>query len=200
VICGFGRTGEWFGCTRFNFRPDIMTLAKGITSGYLPLAAVMVGERVASVLTTMTDEFVHGYTYAGHPVACAVALENIRILDQENIVENVRSTTGPYLQARLAELADHPLVGEIRGSGLLAGIELVADRTTRRRFDAEVKIGSRCRDHCLESGLIMRAIRNIMVLSPPLVITPAQIDFIIETTRAALDKTADDLARSSSPL
>ncbi|MCJ7599547.1 MAG: aspartate aminotransferase family protein [Methyloceanibacter sp.] len=195
VICGFGRTGAWFGSDRYGIKPDVMTLAKGLSSGYIPIAAVMVGGRVADVLTTMSDDFAHGYTYGGHPVACAVALENIRIIEEEGLVETVAKVTGPYLQSRLAELASHPLVGEVRGAGLIAGIELVEDKALRKRFDPERKAGAICRDFCLENGLIMRAIRDIMVLSPPLIITTAQIDFIVETARSALDRTADALAK-----
>ena len=115
VICGFGRTGPWFGCETFGFSPDLMTIAKGVTSSYVPLSAVLLGDRVADVLSVADDEFAHGFTYSGHPVACAVALENIRILEDQGIVDTVRQRTGPYLQARLRELADHPLVGEVRG-------------------------------------------------------------------------------------
>ena len=197
VICGFGRTGAWFGCERFGIRPDLMTLAKGLSSGYAPIAAVMVGGRVAEVLTTMKDDFAHGYTYAGHPVSCAIALKNLEILQGENIVGKVAAETGPYFQSRLAELGDHPLVGEVRGSGLFAGIELVADKATRKRFEPQQRAGTKCRDHCLESGLIMRAIRDIMVLSPPLIISKNQIDFIVGTARKALDRAADDLTKTS---
>lgn len=172
-----------------------MTLAKGLSSGYIPISAVMVGGRVADVLTTMSDEFAHGYTYGGHPVACAVALENIRIIEEEGLVDTVAKVTGPYLQSRLAELADHPLVGEVRGVGLIAGIELVEDKGPRKRFEPERGAARTCRDHCVADGLVMRAIRDIMVLSPPLIITTDQIDFIVETARRALDKTADDLAK-----
>ncbi len=196
VICGFGRTGAWFGSERYGIKPDLMTLAKGLSSGYIPIAAVMVGDRVAQVLTTMSDDFAHGYTYGGHPVACAVALENIHIIEQEGLVETVANITGPYLQSRLAELASHPLVGEVRGAGLIAGIELVEDKTLRKRFDPERKVGMICRDHCMADGLVMRAIRDIMVLSPPLIITTDQIDFIVETARRALDKTADELVKA----
>jgi putrescine---pyruvate transaminase len=197
VICGFGRTGAWFGSDRYGIKPDLMTLAKGLSSGYIPIAAVMVGGRVAEVMTTMSDDFAHGFTYGGHPVGCAVALENIRIIKEEGLVDRVANVTGPYLQGRLAELASHPLVGEVRGAGLIAGIELVEDKERRLRFDPERKAGAICRDLCMENGLIMRAIRDIMVLSPPLIITANQIDFIVETARRALDQTAAVLAKSS---
>ena len=195
VITGFGRTGAWFGCDHYNISPDFMTLAKGLSSGYMPISAVMVGDRVAEALTTAGEEFTHGFTSSGHPVACAVALENIRILREQAIVENVAETIAPHFQARLAELADHPLVGEVRGVGLIAGMELVADKARRKRFDAAAEAGIKCRDHSIDAGLIMRAVRDIMVLAPPLVITIGQIDELIERARVALDLTARDLGR-----
>ena len=152
VICGFGRTGAWFGCETLGFSPDLMTIAKGVTSSYVPLSAVLIGERVADVLNAAEDEFAHGFTYSGHPVACAVALENIRILQDEGIVDTVQRRTGPYLQARLRELAGHPLVGEVRGVGMIGAIELAADKTARTRFDPELNLGVKCRDHCLGAG------------------------------------------------
>ena len=193
VICGFGRTGEWFGSDSFGIDPDFMTMAKGLSSGYLPISGVMVHDRVAETLIEKGGEFSHGFTYSGHPVACAVAAENIRILRDEGIVARVGSDTGPYLQARLRELADHPLVGEVRGVGMVAGIELVADKGARRSFDEKRRVGGICRDIALEKGLIMRAIRDIMVLSPPLIISRAEIDALVGVARDALDATADQL-------
>ena len=193
VICGFGRTGAWFGCETLGFTPDLMTIAKGVSSSYVPLSAVLLGERVADVLNSADDEFAHGFTYSGHPVACAVALENIRILQDEGIVDTVQRRTGPYLQARLRELADHPLIGEVRGVGMIAALELAADRDARTRFDPDLNLGVRCRDHCLEQGVIVRAVRDIMVLAPPLIVTEAQIDRIVETARSALDTMAREL-------
>ena len=193
VICGFGRTGAWFGCETLSFTPDLMTVAKGVSSSYVPLSAVLLGDRVAAVLTAADDEFAHGFTYSGHPVACAVALENIRILQDEGIVDTVRQTTGPYLQARLRELMDHPLVGEVRGVGMIGAIELAADKASRTRFDPDLNVGVRCRDHCLDQGVIIRAVRDIMVLAPPLIVTEAQIDRIVETARSALDAVAQEL-------
>ena len=193
VICGFGRTGAWFGCEILGFAPDLMTIAKGVSSSYVPLSAVLIGERVAAVLTGADDEFAHGFTYSGHPVACAVALENIRILQDEGIVDTVRQTTGPYLQARLRELADHPLVGEVRGVGMIGAIELAADKASRTRFDPDLSVGVKCRNYCLEQGVIIRAVRDIMVLAPPLIVTEAQIDRIVETARSALDTMTREL-------
>jgi putrescine aminotransferase len=193
VICGFGRTGNWFGADTFAIEPDFMTLAKGLSSGYLPISAVMVGARVAEALTTAHEEFVHGFTYSGHPVACAVAVENIRILEDEKIVETAGAETGPYFQARLRELSEHRLVGEVRGVGMIAGMELVEDKAARQHFAPERNVGTTCRDHSVACGLIMRAVRDIMVLAPPLVITKDQIDELIERARQALDRTAADL-------
>jgi putrescine aminotransferase len=193
VICGFGRTGRWFGCDTFGIAPDFMTLAKGLSSGYLPISAVMIADRVAETLIGAHQEFTHGFTYSGHPVAAAVALENIRILEQERIIETVAETTAPYFQARLREFAEHPLVGEVRGVGLIAAMELVEDKARRKHFDAKREVGVRCRDHSVANGLIMRAVRDIMVLAPPLVISLGEIDELIDRARLALDLTARDL-------
>jgi putrescine aminotransferase len=194
VICGFGRTGRWFASEHFGIQPDFMTLAKGITSGYLPLSAVMVGDRVAPVLI-QGGEFAHGFTYSGHPVACAVALENIRILKQEGIIERVAVETGPYLQKRLKELESHPLVGEVRGLGFIAAIELVKDKKRRQFFDPIGEVGLICRDHCFASGVVLRATRDTMLVSPPLVMSRGQIDELVEGARKCLDLTARDVAR-----
>ena len=196
VICGFGRTGHWFACEHFGIEPDIMTSAKGLTSAYQPLSAVMVGERVAAGLIDEGGEFAHGYTYSGHPVACAVALENIAIMERENLIERVRNETGPYLQARLRELSDHPLVGEVRGIGLIAAIELVKDKATRGHFDGNGEVGLQCRQHCFDNGLILRSVRDAMVISPPLTFEPRHIDELVEKARRCLDLTARDLGIS----
>jgi putrescine aminotransferase len=193
VICGFGRLGHWFGNERFGFKPDLMTMAKGITSGYQPLGGVMVSDRVADVLIDKGGEFHHGFTYSGHPVACAVALRNIRILKEEGIVDRVRTDTGPYLQKRWRELADHPLVGEARGVGFIGALELVADKATRRFFPGRGDVGLICRDHCFANGLVMRAVRDTMVMAPPLIMERPQIDELIEKAWRCLDLTARDL-------
>jgi len=193
VICGFGRLGYWFGSERFNIRPDFMAMAKGITSGYQPLGGVMVGDRVANVLIDKGGEFHHGFTYSGHPVACAVAVRNIRILKEEGIVDRVRTDTGPYLQKRWRELADHPLVGEARGVGFVAALELVADKASRRFFPNRGEVGLICRDHCFSNGLVMRAVRDTMIIAPPLVMERSHIDELIEKAWRCLDLTARDL-------
>jgi putrescine aminotransferase len=170
-----------------------MTLAKGLTSGYVPLSAVMVGDRVAEVLWEKGGEFAHGFTYSGHPVACAVALENLAIIEEENLVERVREETGPYLKDRLADLADHPLVGEVRSVGLIGAVELVADKASHARFNPEGRAGTLCRDHCVKVNVVNRAVRDTMLISPPLIITKAEIDELLARLTKAIDLTAKDL-------
>ncbi len=194
VITGFGRTGRWFASELYGIEPDFMTLAKGITSGYVPLSAAMIGDRVAEVLVR-SGEFDHGFTYSGHPVACAVALENIRILGEEKMVERVGRETGPYLEKRLRELLDHPLVGEIRLKGFMGAIELVRDKKTRAAYEPLGQVGTICRDHCFAIGLVMRATRDTMLISPPLSWTKADIDEFIALTHRALDLTLADVKR-----
>lgn len=191
VICGFGRTGEWFGSDFYDLKPDLMTIAKGLTSGYIPMGGVIVRDEVVKVLNEGGD-FNHGFTYSGHPVAAAVGLENIRILSEEKIVERVKSQTAPYLQKRLRELSDHPLVGEVRGVGMLGAIELVKDKSTRERYVGK-GAGMICRTFCFNNGLIMRAVGDTMIISPPLVITSAEIDELIEKARKCLDLTLESL-------
>lgn len=186
VICGFGRTGEWFGSQYYGNAPDLMPIAKGLTSGYVPMGGVVVRDEVVRVLDE-GGEFYHGFTYSGHPVAAAVALENIRILRDEGIVDRVRSTTAPYLQKRWAELADHPLVGETRGVGMMAALELVRDKKTRSRYEG--RAGMLCREHCFRNGLVMRAVGDTMIIAPPLVITPESIDELVTLARLSLDQT-----------
>ena len=186
VICGFGRTGEWFGSQYYGSAPDLMPIAKGLTSGYVPMGGVVVRDEVVRVLDE-GGEFYHGFTYSGHPVAAAVALENIRILRDEGIVDRVRSTTAPYLQKRWAELADHPLVGETRGVGMVAALELVRDKKTRSRYEGGA--GMLCREHCFRNGLVMRAVGDTMIIAPPLVITPESIDELVTLARLSLDQT-----------
>jgi putrescine aminotransferase len=189
VICGFGRTGKMFGSDYFGIKPDMMTMAKAITSGYVPLSAVMVGARVAEIMINATGEFYHGFTYSGHPVACAVALANLDILHRENLVERA-ATMGEILRAKLhTALDDHPMVGEIRGIGLIGAIELVANKRTRRFFEKRGRIGTICRDHCIENGLIMRAVRDTMVFSPPLIISLEEIDLLVARITKSIAQT-----------
>lgn len=191
VICGFGRTGRMFGSETFGIQPDLMTLAKGITSGYIPLSAVMVGDRVADVLINQTGEFYHGFTYSGHPVACAVALANLEILENEKLAER-SARMGAVLREKLdAALGDHPMVGEIRNSGLIGAIELTSDKRTRRFFEKRGRVGTICRDRCFANNLVMRAVRDTMVFSPPLVITEAEIDDMVNRATRAIGATYD---------
>ena len=191
VICGFGRTGEWFGSDYYGLEPDLMPIAKGLTSGYIPMGGVIVRDHVVQALNE-GGEFYHGFTYSGHPVAAAVALENIRILREEKIIERVKTRTAPYLQSRWRELAEHPLVGEARGVGMLGALELVADKKSRQRF-AQPGVGMLCREHCFNKGLVMRAVGDSMIISPPLVISEAEIDELIDKVQHCLDATARDL-------
>ncbi|AZD70081.1 putrescine aminotransferase [Pseudomonas chlororaphis] len=191
VICGFGRTGEWFGSDFYDLKPDMMTIAKGLTSGYIPMGGLIVRDEVVAVLNEGGD-FNHGFTYSGHPVAAAVALENIRIMRDEKIIERVKAETAPYLQKRLRELNDHPLVGEVRGVGLLGAIELVQDKATRARYVGK-GVGMICRQFCFDNGLIMRAVGDTMIIAPPLVITKEEIDELVSKARKCLDLTLSAL-------
>jgi len=193
VICGFGRTGRWWGSESFDIAPDIMTMAKGLSSGYLPILAVMVGERVGKALASSGEEWVHGFTYSGHPVAAAVALENIRIIEDEGLHERAGGPIGKAFADMLASLEDHPLVGETRSRGLIGAFELVADKTARKNFPDDREVGVKCRNHSIRNGLVMRAVRDIMVLSPPLVISEGEIEEIGLRVRLALDLTQADL-------
>ncbi|WP_083007301.1 aspartate aminotransferase family protein [Halomonas sp. GT] len=194
VICGFGRLGEWFGSTHYGLKPDLMPIAKGLSSGYLPIGAVLVGDRVADTLIEDGGEFFHGFTYSGHPVCAAVALKNLELLESEQVIEKVRDELGPYLAKRWQELAEHPLVGEARSLGLIGALEIVADKNTGERFDKSLSAGNLCRDLCFESGLVMRSVGDTMVMSPPLIITRDEIDELVNKARLALDKTAEKLA------
>ena len=197
VITGFGRTGHWFGCQTVGAKPDLMTFAKGVTSGYIPLGGVMVGERVARVLIEKGGEFNHGYTYSGHPVACAVALANIKLIRELGLVERVREDLGPYLAECFAQLQEHPLVGEAQTCGLMGALLLVKDKPAGADrgipFPADREIGMVCRAHCFDNGLIMRAVGDRMIIAPPLVITRAQIDEMVELIRRCLDLTLADV-------
>ena len=197
VICGFGRLGEWFGSTHYGLKPDLMPIAKGLSSGYLPIGGVLVGDRVADTLIEDGGEFFHGFTYSGHPTCAAVALKNLELLESEGVVENVRNELGPYLAKRWQELAEHPIVGEARSLGLIGALELVANKATGERFDKSLSAGNLCRDLCFEYGLVMRSVGDTMVMSPPLVITRSEIDDLVNKARFALDKTAEQLAVTS---
>ncbi|HEY0686437.1 MAG TPA: aspartate aminotransferase family protein [Steroidobacter sp.] len=190
VICGFGRTGQWFGSQTYGIDPDLMPMAKGLSSGYLPIAGVAIHDRIWKEINE-GGALAHGYTYSGHPAACAVAIANIQLIRSEGIVERVREEIAPYFRKCLQELAaSHPIVGEIRGVGLIAAIQLVKNKQTREIFTAQDDAANFCRDVAANNGLIMRAVYQSMVLSPPLIITRAQVDEIVEKARQALDATA----------
>ncbi len=196
VITGYGRTGEWFAAQAFGVTPDTMTTAKALTSGYQPLSALLVGDRIASTLVEKGGEFNHGYTYSGHPVACAVALKNLEIIEREGLVERVRTDTGPYFAQALQErIAGHGLVGEVRSFGLMGAIEIVRDKATKERFEGDGRAAVAVRDHAIANGMMMRATGDTMILSPPLVWTRDTIDLACERIVRALDLAEADLRR-----
>ena len=188
VITGFGRTGNWFGSQTYGIKPHIMTIAKGLSSGYQPIGGSIVCDEVAEVMGGAGD-FNHGYTYSGHPVAAAVALENLRIIEDEHIVEHVRDVANPYLWTLWKGLEAHPLVGEAKLVGLMGSIALTPDKESRAKFASETgTVGYRCRERCFANNLIMRHVGDRMIISPPLVITPDEIDIMIARARKSLDE------------
>lgn len=197
VICGFGRLGTWFGCELMGFKPDLISFAKGVTSGYVPLGGVLIGKRVAHALIEKGGDFNHGFTYSGHPVACAAALENLRILVDEALVEKVALETGPYLKAAFNALATHPLVGHAESCGMVAGLTLVRVKGASVHeclpFERAHQVGMLCRGHMFEQGVIMRAVGDRMIVAPPLVMTKAEIDEMAARIRHCLDLTLEDV-------
>ncbi len=196
VICGFGRTGRWFGCEHYGTRPDFMTIAKALSSGYLPIGGLMVSDRVAEVLVGSGGEFFHGFTYSGHPVACAVANACLDILEREAIVERVRTEIAPCLARLWRSLADHPLVGEARCLGLLGALELAPPDRKRRFFGNRGTVGTHCRDLCVRNGVVMRAVRDTMIIAPPLVISVPELEELVVRVRRSLDETLDLVERA----
>ncbi len=187
VITGFGRTGKWFGTQTYDLKPDIMTVAKGLSSGYAPIGGSIVSDKVAEVIGR--EEFAHGYTYSGHPVAAAVALENLRILEEEKIVDHVRDVAAPYLAEKWHQLADHPFVGETKIVGMMASLALTADKSVRKPFEAPAgTVGYMVRERCFANNLIMRHVGDRMVVSPPLVMSKADIDVLYERAVKSLDE------------
>jgi len=192
VICGFGRTGNWFGSQTYGIRPDIMTIAKGLSSGYAPIGGSVVSDAVAEVIAS--GDFNHGYTYSGHPVAAAVALENLRIMKEENLVAHVRDVAAPYMKEKWQSLLDHPLVGEAPIVGLMGSIALTPHKQSRAAFASDPGVvGNICRDRCFANNLIMRHVGDRMVISPPLVLQPDDIDVLITRARTALDEAHAEL-------
>ncbi len=192
VICGFGRTGNWFGFETVGTKPDIITTAKGLSSGYIPIAASIVSDKVASVIDTV--EFNHGYTYSGHPVAAAVALENLRIIQDENLVDYVKNDIAPYLAEKWHSLGDHPMVGETKIVGMMASLALTPDKSTRAPFkSAAGTVGYMTRERCFANDLIMRHVGDRMIISPPLVISREEVDELILRARKSLDEAYENI-------
>jgi putrescine aminotransferase len=190
VICGFGRLGTWFGSQYYGIEPDLMPIAKGISSGYLPIGGVLVSDRIADAFIEKGGEFYHGYTYSGHPACCAAALANLEILQREKLVERVADDIGPYLQKKWLELGEHPLVGEARMVGLVGALELVPARGDRSRaFEPVGEVGALARDTSFDNGLVMRAVRDSLIISPPLVLSHEEADDLVARAERTLDET-----------
>ena len=196
VITGYGRTGAWFAAQSMGIEPDTITTAKALTSGYQPLSALLVGDRIASTVIEKGGEFYHGYTYSGHPVACAVALANLEIIEKEGLIERVKDDTGPYFRKALMErLAGHGIVGEVRTIGLMGAIEIVKDKETRERFPGDGAAAVVVRDHAIANGMMLRATGDTMILSPPLIWTRSTIDMAADRIAKALDLAEADLRK-----
>ena len=191
VICGFGRTGEDFGATTYNMRPQMASLAKALSSAYIPLSAAIIEGEMFDAMVDQANEvgvFGHGYTYGGHPVACAVGSKVIEIYERDKVFEHARDV-GAYMQGKIREFADHPLVGEVRGVGMIGAVELVANKETRKAF-ADNSVGGYCQKQCEKNGLIVRAMGgNSIALCPPLILTVEQVDEICSKLAVALEET-----------
>lgn len=199
VICGFGRLGHWFGHQGYGIKPDMIAMAKGLSSGYLPISAVGVADHIVAELKEKGGDFIHGFTYSGHPTCAAVAIANIEIMEREGLVERTRTDTGPYLAKALARLNDHPLVGETRSRGLIGAVEIVREKGTNLRFlDKEGEAGPIVRDICIKNGLMVRGIRDTIVCCPPLIITHAQIDELVDIIGRSLTE-AEPILRALKP-
>ncbi len=193
VICGFGRLGSWFGFQHFGVEPDLAPIAKGLSSGYLPIGGVLVSDRIADVFINEVGEFNHGFTYSGHPVCAAAAIENLRIIEEERLVERVRDDIGPYLAKAWGSLADHDIVGEAVSIGLMGALQLAADKSTRRRFEKPDAVGAAVRNHALTNGLVLRATGDRMLASPPFIISHEEVDTMVRIARQALDAVWADM-------
>jgi len=191
VICGFGRTGQWFGSETYDIEPDLMTFAKAVTNGYMPLGGVMVGDKVADVLLSGGGEFAHGLTYSGHPAACAAGLATIQVLRETNVIKTSAAEIAPHFQKRLRELEDHHIVGQVRGRGMFAAVELVSDKSSREPLAPESEGAVFCRNTANEIGLMVRQTGNAMIMAPPLICDKSEIDFLVDTLGQALDRTAE---------
>jgi len=194
VITGFGRLGQWFGADHFGTRPDFMTFAKGVSSGYLPLGGVCVSDRVADVLIDKGGEFFHGYTYSGHPVACAVAIANVRLIRREKLVERIRTDIGPYLQQKWQGLGEHRLVGDTRMVGLMGAFEIVKTRDPLERYEEKRGVGTVFRDTLMGLGVCMRAVGDTIICAPPFVLSHQEADEMIDKVWQALDRTQETMS------
>lgn len=200
VICGFGRTGNMFGCETFDLKPDVLTVAKALSSSYLPISATVVSDKIHEVLMSQSDRhgvFAHGVTYAGHPVCAAVALETLKIYKERDIVSHVQRVSKRFMD-RLHALSNHPLVGEARGVGLIGAIEIVADKGEKTPFAPELGVGPSIQAKAMQHGVIVRSLRDAVAFCPPLIIKEQEIDMLFEGVSKALDETADELARTAS--
>ncbi|NIE78457.1 aspartate aminotransferase family protein [Pantoea sp. Ap-967] len=194
VIGGFGRTGEWFAHEYFGFQPDTLSIAKGLTSGYVPMGGLVLSQRIAEALVERGGVFAHGLTYSGHPVAAAVAIANLKALRDEGIVRQVKEDTGPYLQRILREVfANHPLIGQVQGAGLVAALQFAEDKGSRKRYANENDLAWQCRTYGFEEGVIIRSTLGRMIMAPALVANHGELDELVEKTRIAVDRTARGL-------
>ncbi len=197
VICGFGRLGTMFGIETFGMRPDIVTVAKQLSSGYQPISATVISAPIYEALLRQSDKIgllAHGFTYSGHPVAAAVAVETLKIYEERDILDHVRAVA-PLFQERLRRFGAHPLVGEARGVGLVGALELVRDKATKEPFDPAQGVGALAYELAQEEGLITRAIGDTLALCPPLIISEDEIEQMFDRLGAALDRTAAELRR-----
>ena len=197
VICGFMRTGNFWACETFDIKPDILVCAKALSSSYLPISGTIISDDIYQVIADASAKlgvFGHGYTYSGHPVAAAVALETLKIYEEENILGHVQSVMGHY-QERLRSFADHPLVGEVRGEGLIGATELVRNKETKEAFAPSENVGGIISDHCLKQGLIHRPVGDAMCFCPPLIISDSEIDSLFDRYSQALDEGLDHLTK-----
>jgi 4-aminobutyrate--pyruvate transaminase len=196
VICGFGRTGKMFGTETFDLKPDIITMAKALSASYMPISAVMISDQIHQAMiseSTKLGVFAHGVTYSGHPVCAAVALETLKIYEERNIIAHVQKVA-PLLQAGLRRLADHPLVGEARGVGLIGALEIVSDKPTKAKFDNSIGMGGALEAMALKRGLIIRTLRDgAIALCPPLIITEAEVEELLAKLKTTLDDAVDML-------
>ncbi len=190
VICGFGRTGSWFGSETYGIKPDLMTFAKAVTNGYQPLGGVMVSDKVADVLLSQDGEFAHGLTYSGHPAAAAAGLATLKILRESDIIGKAAETLAPYLQSRLRELEAHPIVGQVRGRGMFAAVELVRDKGSRERLAPNSEAAVFCRNTANEIGLMVRQTGDAMIMAPPLVSSIEELNSLVDMLAQSLDRTA----------